>query len=277
MISIKDYINKVDETVRFLKEKIKRKPSVVIILGTGLGGLIESIEVDTLLPYEQIPHFPRSTVEGHQGNLIFGKLKGKDVAVLQGRFHYYEGYSTRELTFPLRTLSQLGAEMLVVTNAAGGLDTNFIPGTIMVISDHLNFIGENPLRGKNVDAWGPRFPDLSEPYDRKLIDLTMQCADTLNMTNVTTGIYVAIPGPSLETPAETRFLRGTGADAVGMSSVPEVIVAKHAGMKVLGLSAVANVNDPDNFTPILLDDIIKAAQEIEPGLQELIKKVLSTL
>ena len=277
MISIEDYINKVDETVSFLKEKIKHRPSVVIILGTGLGGLIESIEVDTLLPYEQIPHFPRSTVEGHQGNLIFGKLKGKDVAVLQGRFHYYEGYSTRELTFPLRTLSQLGAETLVVTNAAGGLDTSFIPGTIMVITDHLNFIGENPLRGKNVDAWGPRFPDLSEPYDRKLIDVTMQCADTLNMTNVTTGIYVAIPGPSLETSAETRFLRLAGADAVGMSSVPEVIVAKHAGMKVLGLSAVANVNDPDNFTPILLDDIIKAAQEIEPGLQELIKEVLSTL
>jgi purine-nucleoside phosphorylase len=181
------------------------------------------------------------------------------------------------LTFPLRTLSQLGAETLVVTNAAGGLDTSFIPGTIMVISDHLNFIGENPLRGKNVDAWGSRFPDLSEPYDRKLIDVTMQCADTLNMTNVTTGIYVAIPGPSLETPAETRFLRSAGADAVGMSSVPEVIVAKHAGMKVLGLSAVANVNDPDNFTPILLDDIIKAAQKIEPGLQELIKKFLSTL
>ena len=277
MLSIEDYINKVDETVSFLKEKIKHRPSVVIILGTGLGGIIESIEVDTLLPYEQIPHFPKSTVEGHQGNLIFGKLKGKDVAVLQGRFHYYEGYSTRELTFPLRTLSQLGAETLVVTNAAGGLDTSFIPGTIMVISDHLNFIGENPLRGKNVNAWGPRFPDLSEPYDRKLIDVTMQCADTLNMTNVTTGIYVAIPGPSLETPAETRFLRSAGADAVGMSSVPEVIVAKHAGMKVLGLSAVANVNDPDNFTPILLDDIIKAAQKIEPGLQELIKKFLSTL
>jgi purine-nucleoside phosphorylase len=277
MLSIEDYINKVDETVSFLKEKIKHRPSVVIILGTGLGGLIESIEVETLLPYEQIPHFPRSTVKGHQGNLIFGKLKSKDVAVLQGRFHYYEGYSTRELTFPLRTLSQLGAETLVVTNAAGGLDTSFIPGTIMVISDHLNFIGENPLRGKNVDVWGSRFPDLSEPYDRKLIDVTMQCADTLNMTNVTTGIYVAIPGPSLETPAETRFLRSAGADAVGMSSVPEVIVAKHAGMKVLGLSAVANVNDPDNFTPILLDDIIKAAQKIEPGLQELIKKFLSTL
>ena len=267
MMHTGDYKNKVDETVLFLKGKIKKNPSVVIILGTGLGGLIDSIEIDTLLPYEQIPHFPRSTVEGHKGNLIFGKLSGKDVAVLEGRFHYYEGYSTRELTFPLRTISLLGAQTLVVTNAAGGLDTNFTPGTIMIIRDHLNFIGENPLRGENVDAWGPRFPDLSEPYDKKLISVTMQCAEKLDMANVTTGVYVAIPGPSLETPAETKFLRNAGADAVGMSSVPEVIVAKHAGMKVLGLSAVANVNDPDNFSPILLDDIIKAAQEIEPRLQ----------
>ena len=277
MISIEDYKYKVDETVSFLKEKMKRVPSVVIILGTGLGGLIDSIEIDMLLPYEEIPHFPRSTVEGHQGNLIFGNLNGKDVAVLQGRFHYYEGYSTRELTFPLRTLSLLGAKTLVVTNAAGGLDTDLVPYTIMVISDHLNFIGENPLRGENVDAWGVRFPDLSEPYDRKLIAVTLQCAEKLHMTNVTTGVYVAIPGPSLETPAETRFLRGAGADAVGMSSVPEVIVAKHAGMKVLGLSAVANINDPDNFIPIMLDDIIKAAQKIEPDMQELIKEVLSVI
>jgi len=277
MISIKEHKYKVDETVSFLKGKIKREPSVVIILGTGLGGLADSIEIDTLLPYENIPHFPRSTVPSHQGNLIFGELSGKDVAVLQGRFHYYEGYSTRELTFPLRTLSLLGAETLVITNASGGLDTSFSPGTIMVISDHLNFIGENPLRGENIDAWGPRFPDLSVPYDRKLIDAALQCAEILNMPNVTTGVYVAIPGPSLETPAETRFLRGAGADAVGMSSAPEVIVAKHAGMRVLGLSAVANVNDPDNFTPILLDDIIKAAQKIEPGLQALIKEVLSAI
>jgi purine-nucleoside phosphorylase len=277
MISIEDYKYKVDETVSFLKEKMKRAPSVVIILGTGLGGLIDSIEIDTLLPYEEIPHFPRSTVEGHQGNLIFGNLNGKSVAVLQGRFHYYEGYSTRELTFPLRTLSLLGAKTLVVTNAAGGLDPGFVPGTIMVIRDHLNFIGENPLRGENVDAWGGRFPDLSEPYDRKLIAVTLQCAEKLHMTNVTTGVYVAIPGPSLETPAETRFLRLAGADAVGMSSVPEVIVAKHAGMKVLGLSAVANINDPDNFIPIMLDDIIKAAQKIEPDMQELIKEVLSVI
>ena len=277
MISIEDYKKRVDDTVSFLKEKMKQAPSVVIILGTGLGGLVDSIEVDTLLPYEKIPNFPRSTVEGHRGNLILGKLNGKDVAVLQGRFHYYEGYSTRELTFPLRVLSLLGAETLIVTNTAGGLDTGFNPGTIMAIRDHLNFIGENPLRGENVDAWGPRFPDLSEPYDTELLDITMQCAEKLHMTNVTTGVYVAIPGPSLETPAETRFLKNAGADAVGMSSVPEVIVAKHAGMKVLGLSAVANVNDPDNFIPILLDDIIKAAQEIEPGLQELIKEILRAI
>ncbi|MFC1843238.1 purine-nucleoside phosphorylase [Thermodesulfobacteriota bacterium] len=277
MISIEDYINKVDETVSFLKKEIQRKPSVVIILGTGLGALVDSIMVDSIIPYEQIPHFPKSTVKGHRGNLIFGKLQNKNVVVLQGRFHFYEGYSTRELTFPLRTLSLLGAETLVVTNAAGGLNPAFSPGTIMVINDHLNFLGENPLRGKNVDAWGPRFPDLSEPYDRKLIATTLQCAENIKLKNVTTGVYVAIPGPSLETPAETRFLRNAGADAVGMSSVPEVIVAKHAGMKILGLSAVANANDPDNFAPILLDDIIKAAQEIEPALQELITQVLSTL
>lgn len=277
MISNEDYKNRIDETVGFLKEKIKQKPSVFLILGTGLGSLIESMDIDLLLPYEQIPNFPRSTVESHPGNLIFGKIEGKDIAVLQGRFHYYEGYSTKELTFPLRALSLLGPETLVVTNAAGGLDTGFKPGTIMVINDHLNFIGENPLRGENIDAWGPRFPDLSEPYDKKLIDMTLQCAEKLHLTNVTTGVYVAIPGPSLETPAETRFLRQAGADAVGMSSVPEVIVAIHAGMKVLGLSAVANVNDPDNFQPILLDDIINAAQEIEPKLQELIKAVIKVI
>ena len=277
MISIEDYKNKVAETVSFLKPKMKQAPSVVIILGTGLGGLVDSIEVDTLLPYGTIPNFPRSTVEGHRGNLILGNLNGKEVAVLQGRFHYYEGYSTRELTFPLRVLSLLGTETLIVTNAAGGLNTNLNPGTIMAIRDHLNFIGENPLRGENVDAWGPRFPDLSEPYDLNLLEITMQCADKLQLANVTTGVYVAIPGPSLETPAETRFLRNAGADAVGMSSVPEVIVAKHAGMKVLGLSVVANVNDPDDFTPILLDDIINTAQEIEPGLQRLIKEILGVI
>lgn len=274
MIDMLDYKRKVDETVSFLDGKVKNSPEVVIILGTGLGGLIDVIGIDLLLPYDGIPHFPRSTVPGHNGNLIFGTLCNRNVAVLQGRIHYYEGYSTREITFPLRTLSLLGADTLVVTNAAGGLDPNYSPGTIMVIRDHLNFIGENPLRGENIDAWGPRFPDLAEPYDKKLIDTTLQCANELHMTNVTTGVYIAIPGPSLETPAETRFLRAAGADAVGMSSVPEVIVARHASMRVLGLSAIANVNDPDNFSPILLDDIIKAAGDIEPAMQKLVTRVL---
>lgn len=275
MIGMEEYKKKVEETVNFLRNIISHQPSVVIILGTGLGGgLIDSMAVEIKLSYEIIPHFPRSTVAGHQGNLVFGRLGGKDVAVLQGRFHFYEGYSTKKITLPLRVLSLLGAEILIVTNAAGGLATGFSAGSIMIISDHLNFLGENPLRGANIDEWGPRFPDLSEPYDKKLIKLAMQCAAKIHLPNVTTGVYAAIPGPSLETPAETRFLRRAGADGVGMSSVPEVIVAKHGGMKVLGLSAIANVNDPDNFVPILLEDIIKAAEEMEPALQSLISEVL---
>ena len=274
---MQEYKEKVEETVSFLQGKIRKSPAVIIILGTGLGGLVDSIETDILLPYDEIPHFPRATGPGHQGNLIFGTLCSKNVAVLQGRFHYYEGYSTREITFPLRSLSLLGADTLIVTNAAGGLNPDYTPGTIMIIRDHLNFIGENPLRGANIDAWGPRFPDLSEPYDTKLMAAALQCAENLHMTHVTTGVYVAIPGPSLETPAETRFLRTAGADAVGMSTVPEVIVARHAAMRVLGLSAVANVNDPDNFTPIRLEDIIKAARETEPALQELISEVLKII
>ena len=274
MIDIADYKDKVEETVSFLQARIKNRPEIVIILGTGLGGIIESLADETGFPYEEIPNFPRATVPGHRGNLIFGALSGKNVAVLQGRFHFYEGYSTRELTFPLRVLSLLGAKILIVTNAAGGLDTSLSPGTIMVIRDHLNFIGENPLRGPNVEEWGPRFPDLSEPYDRNLIEKALQCAEKLHLDNITTGVYVAIPGPSLETPAETRFLRKAGADGVGMSSVPEVIVAKHAGMRVLGLSAIANINDADNFDPILLDDVIKAAEQIEPALHKLIREVL---
>jgi purine-nucleoside phosphorylase len=277
MTEMLEYKKKVEEAVSFLKTKISRKPEVVIILGTGLGGFIDSVEVEARFPYSEIPHFPSATVPGHQGNLIFGTLGHKYIAVLQGRFHFYEGYSTRELTFPVRTLALLGAETLILTNAAGGLDPDYTPGTIMIMRDHLNFIGENPLRGANIDEWGPRFPDLSEPYDTKLIEKTLHCAVELGLSQVTTGVYVAIPGPSLETPAETRFLRGAGADAVGMSSVPEVIVAKHAGMRVLGLSAVANVNDPDNFVPIFLDDIIRAAQEIEPRLQQLITEILKVI
>jgi purine-nucleoside phosphorylase len=277
MIAIDEYRIKVDETVAYLKEKVAEPPSVAIVLGTGLAGLVESIENKNIIPYAKIPNFPQSTVEGHPGNLIFGQLSGKTVGALQGRFHFYEGYSTKELTFPVRVLSQLGAKLLLVTNAAGGLNTSFAAGTIMIIRDHLNFIPENPLRGPNVDEWGPRFPDLSEPYDLELVDTALASAEKLQLDNVTSGVYAAIPGPSLETPAETRFLKNSGADGVGMSSVPEVIVGKHAGMRILGISAVANVNDPDNFKPILLEDILEMSRQIEPQMQHLIKEVLAEI
>jgi len=277
MVDIEEYRTKVNETVAYLEGKITDPPSVAIVLGTGLAGLTDSIENKQIIPYREIPNFPQSTVAGHPGNLIFGQLSGKTVGVLQGRFHFYEGYSTKELTFPVRVLSLLGANLLVVTNAAGGLNTSYLPGTIMIISDHLNFIHENPLRGPNIDEWGPRFPDLSEPYDLKLVDTALACAEKLQIDNVTSGVYAAIPGPSLETPAETRFLKNCGADSVGMSSVPEVIVAKHAGMRVLGISAVANVNDPDNFKPILLEDILAMSRQIEPQLQRLVKEVLAEI
>ena len=277
MLDIEEYRTRVNETVAFLAGKISAPPSVAIVLGTGLAGLTDSIENKQIIPYREIPNFPQSTVPGHPGNLVFGRLSGKSVAALQGRFHFYEGYSTKELTFPVRVLSLLGANLLVVTNAAGGLNASLAPGTIMIIRDHLNFIHENPLRGPNIDEWGPRFPDLSEPYDLQLVDTALACAKKLQIDKVSSGVYAAIPGPSLETPAETRFLKNCGADGVGMSSVPEVIVAKHAGMRVLGISAVANVNDPDNFKPILLEDILAMSQKIEPSLQRLVKEVIAEI
>jgi purine-nucleoside phosphorylase len=273
----KDYIAKVEACLSFMRDTLPYAPQTIIVLGTGLGGLVESITTDLVLPYDEIPYFPKATVTGHQGNLHIGTIRDHRVAVLQGRFHYYEGYSTREVAFPVRVFSLLGAENLLITNAAGGLNPLFLPGTIMIIGDHLNFLGENPLRGPNVDAWGPRFPDLSEPYHPGLIKTALNCADALKIDKVITGVYVCIPGPSLETPAETRWLRQSGADAVGMSSIPEVLVALHGGLKVLGLSVIANVNDPDNFQPILLEDIIAAAAATEPQLKNLIVEILAKI
>lgn len=271
------YKQKVEETVAFLRQRISAPPEVVLILGTGLGRIAEEVEDSLILPYEDIPHFPRSTVTSHAGNLIFGRLAGKRVAMLQGRFHYYEGYSTRELTFPTRVLSLLGPEILLVSNASGGLNTDYLPGTLMVIEDHLNFIPDNPLRGANVDEWGTRFPDCSQVYDRQLVELAIECAGREKVARVVSGTYVAIPGPSLETPAETRFLRMCGADAVGMSTVPEVIVGVHAGMRILGIAMVANVNDPDNFQPIRIEDILEQAGKAEKEFARLIMAVLRSL
>lgn len=271
------YRAKVYGAVDFLREQTGFEPEIVIVLGTGLGGLASAVKVECSFAYEDIPGFPRSTVKSHVGQLIFGWIKGRRVAVLQGRFHYYEGYSTRDITLPIRVLALLGATTCIVSNASGGLDPAFEPGTLMVISDHLNFIPENPLRGVNIDEWGVRFPDMSQAYDTSLQGLAMQCARDLELEKVRQGVYVAIPGPSLETPAETRYLRGCGADAVGMSTVPEVIVAVHAGLRILGIAMVANVNDPDNFKAILLDDILVEAKRAEETFVMLVTEIIGKI
>lgn len=274
---ISTYVDQVNKSASFLKKHIPQVPQTIIQLGTGLGALADRVEAEQVIPYSDIPFFPSSTVTSHKGTLIAGHIDGHKVIVLSGRFHHYEGYSLKEVSFPIRVMQLLGARNLIITNAAGGLNPIFTPGTIMVLRDHLNFIGDNPLRGPNVDDWGPRFPDLSEPYNPGLIRIALDSADHCRIKNVVTGVYICIPGPSLETPAETRWLRQCGADAIGMSSVPEVIVALHGGMQVLGLSVVANVNDPDNFQPIILEDIISIAAEVEPRLEQLVAEILSRM
>lgn len=276
-ISMEKYKAQVEAAVSFLELRLPERPEILIQTGTGLGALAYALEERTILPYADIPGFPRATVTSHEGNLMFGRIRERRVALLQGRFHYYEGYSTREVAFGVRVLALLGVRAAIITNAAGGLNPAFRPGSIMVIRDHLYLLGENPLRGPNVDDWGPRFPDLSTPYAPELRDLALRSASRLGLSGVEEGVYVCVPGPSLETPAETRHLCASGADAVGMSSIPEVIVALHAGLRVLGLSVVANVNDPDNFVPILLEDLVRAAQAVEPRLQQLILEIIREL
>jgi len=269
------YRRQVEEAAAFLRVRLPEPPEIIVELGTGLGGLAESLAGQTMIPYRDIPHFPLSTVASHAGNLVCGELAGKKVAVLQGRVHCYEGYSAREVALPVRVLALLGARLAIITNASGGLNPNFAPGTIMVLTDHLNLLGDNPLRGPNIDAWGPRFPDLSKPYAPSLVETALAAGRKLQLANIATGTYVCIPGPSLETPAETRYLRASGADAVGMSSLPEILVALHAGMEVIGLAVVANVNDPDNLQPILLEDIVRKARETEPLLLSLIAEIIT--
>jgi len=277
MIDIAEHRAQVEAAVAYLRDRIEEPPEVLIQLGTGLGELAKAMQGARTIAYEEIPHFPRSTVTSHAGNLVFGQLAGKRTAILQGRFHYYEGYTAREVAFPIRVLALLGVKTAIITNASGGLNPSFRPGTLMVFTDHINLLGDNPLRGPNIDGWGERFPDLSTPYAPELSRLALGLAKRLGLDETTSGTYVCIPGPSLETPAETRYLRMIGADAVGMSSVPEILVALHAGLRVLGLSVVANVNDPDQFQPILIEDVIAAARKAEPRLQQLIINILAEL
>jgi purine-nucleoside phosphorylase len=247
---------------------------VGIILGTGLGSLAEQIQTEATLDYEEIPHFPRSTSVGHTGQLVCGRLEGVPVAAMEGRFHAYEGYSHRQITFPVRVMRALGADVLIVSNACGGMNPQYAQGDIVVIEDHINLMLGNPLVGVNDEQLGPRFPDMCAPYDRELIDRALEIARRENFV-AHKGVYVAVTGPNLETRAEYRFLRTIGADVVGMSTVPEVLVAVHAGMRVLGLSIVTDLCLPDALKPVDIDDILATAARAEPNLRKIVLGVLS--
>ena len=266
-------VERVSAAADVVRARFGRVPDVAIVLGTGLGGLAARIAVETTIEYGDIPGFPLSTVESHAGRLLCGTLAGKTVIAMQGRFHRYEGYSLAQVTFPIRVLRALGAPSLVVSNACGGMHPLWAPGDLMLIADHINLLGDNPLIGPNDDRLGPRFPDMSEPYDRKLRALARTVANELRLT-LREGVYVAVPGPNLETRAEYRYLRAIGADVVGMSTVPEVIVAIHGGMRVLGISIITDQCLPDALEPASVEKIIAVAARAEPNLTSLVCGVL---
>ncbi len=266
----------IDEAVAHIRKETPTVPAVGIILGTGLGGLVEEIETEVVLDYGDIPHFPISTVESHHGKLIIGTLSGIPVVAMQGRFHYYEGYSMKQVTFPVRVMHALGVRTLLISNAAGGMNPTFRRGDIMVIWDHINLIGDNPLIGPNDETLGPRFPDMSEAYANRLIALAEEVALDESIP-LRKGVFVAVAGPNLETRAEYRFLRGIGADAVGMSTVPENIVAVHMSMQVLAFSIITDECFPDALEPVDVPAIIKTANETEPRLRVLMKGVVERL
>jgi purine-nucleoside phosphorylase len=269
-----DLLNQMRESAAFIKSKTKIVPEIAIILGTGLGNLAKKIKKETEIDYAEIPHFPVSTVESHAGKLLFGTLAGKKVAAMEGRFHFYEGYSAAEVTFPVRVLREIGAKILVVSNASGGLNLNYRKGEIVVIEDQINFMGVNPLIGPNDERVGPRFPDMSEPFSARLAGLTEQAAREKKIS-VRRGVYIGVAGPNLETRAEYRMMRSWGADLVGMSTVPEVIVGVHMGMEVLGLSIVTDVCDPDHLEPVDIKEIIKTANEAGPKLDALLEAAIA--
>jgi purine-nucleoside phosphorylase len=264
---------KAEEAAAFIKPYLDCSPLIGLILGTGLGGIVETMDRTVALSYETIPHYPVSTVPSHYGQLVFGKLGGKPVIAMQGRFHLYEGYSPQEVSFPIRVLQELGIKILVLSNAAGGLNPDFQSGDLMLVTDHINLTGRNPLVGRNVDDWGVRFPDMTEPYSRRLIRLAADTA-VAERIRLNRGVYAGVLGPSLETAAETRFLKMIGADAVGMSMIMEVITAVHAGMEVLGVSVITNLNLPDCYEPAELEEIIATAAMAGKRLSPLLAKVL---
>jgi purine-nucleoside phosphorylase len=271
-----DVMQRIDAAAQAIRGRTAIEPRVGIILGTGLGGLAQRIQVETTIPYEEIPGFPLSTVESHKGRLLLGTLGGKPVVAMQGRFHAYEGYTLQQVTFPVRVMRALGAETLVVSNACGGMNPLWGPGDLVLITDHVNLLGDNPLIGPNVDALGPRFPDMSAPYDPALQALAVEVALERRIT-LRRGVYVAVAGPNLETRAEYRMLRAMGADVVGMSTVPEVIVAIHGGMRVMGISIITDQCLPDALEPADITKIIATANAAEPGLTALVEGVVERL
>jgi len=271
-----DLCAQIQETVDGIRRKCDTQPEVAVILGTGLGTLADEMDVEVGISYTDIFHFPVSTVETHAGKLLLGKLGGKSAVAMQGRFHYYEGYAMAQITFPVRVMRALGAQALLVSNACGGMNPNYRAGDLMVIEDHINLQGDNPLIGVNDNELGPRFPDMSAPYDAELIALAERVALDEKIP-LQKGVYVAVPGPNLETRAEYRFLRAIGADVVGMSTVPEVIVAVHGGMRVLGLSVVTDECFPDALKPADIGAIIETANRAEPKLTRIMQRVIEEI
>lgn len=272
-------LEQIDELASRLRSRLAQTPRVGVILGSGLGGLADEVQQRTEVPFDELPGWPVSTVAGHRGRLVAGMLEGQAVLVMQGRVHYYEGYSMAQVGLPVRVMQRLGISILVVTNAAGAVNPDFQPGELMLITDHINLIGMaglNPLRGPNLDELGPRFPDMSQPYDPALRQLAQQTAHELGL-RLQRGVYVSLAGPSFETPADLRFLRLIGADAVGMSTVPEVIVARHGGTRVLGISGISNKANLDGSTITTHEEVLAAGQKIVPQLTALLRGVLRRL
>ncbi|UCG67523.1 MAG: purine-nucleoside phosphorylase [Deltaproteobacteria bacterium] len=268
--------SKITEAADFLRERIKKEPLIGMITGTGLGSLTEKMDVDLRLPYKEIPNFPISTIEGHKGTLVSGTLANKSVIAMEGRFHIYEGYSPKDITFPIRVMSKIGINYLFISSATGGLNQQFEPDDLMIVTDHINLTGNNPLLGPNLDQFGPRFPDMSEVYDQDLVTLAREKALETGIS-LRQGVYAGLLGPSLETPAETRFLRMIGADAVGMSTVSEVIVGVHCGLKIMVIVAITNVHRPEATEKISIEEVIASAEKAGPKLALLWEKIISTL
>ena len=269
-----NYLDQINETTAFIKEQISTTPTFGIILGTGLGALVEEISIEKELDYDKIPNFPLSTVESHKGKLIFGQIGGRDIVAMQGRFHFYEGYNMKEVTFPVRVMKGLGIQKLFISNAAGGVNLGYQVADLMIIEDHIDLMKENPLTGANLDEFGGRFPDMSEPYERKMIDEALAIARA-NDIPCHEGVYAGVSGPNLETRAEYRYIARIGADAVGMSTIPEVIVARHMDLPVFAVSAITDRCDPDNLEKVEISKILAAAAKAEKGMTTIIKDLIN--